>query len=234
MEDPLSRSSEKLPLGAMSAWELADHCKQEVSHFCCGDPAGDQYAVELFRRATSYGDQEAWAAVQHCFSETMRGWLRQQPNLEAGCCVEHEEHYVALAFARCWQTITSLHLEFGQLSAALQCLQAHLNGVVLDTLRTYSRLRKVSLPASAEPHAEDQIASLEGWEILQALLPNEREQRLAYLLFHCGLSPREIMHFCPQEWSDVQEVSRLRRNIIERVLGNANQLRWQLNRREQV
>ena len=234
MEDALSRSSERSPLGAMSAWELAEHCTQEMSHFRWGDPSSEQYAVELFRRATSHGDQEAWAAVQQCFSESLRGWLRQHPNLESGCCQNDEEHYVALAFARCWQTITSLQLEFGQLSAALLCLQAHLNGAVLETLRTSSRLRKVQLPASVEPHAEDQIASLEGWEILQALLPSEREQRLAYLLFHCGLSPREIVHFCPQEWSDVQEISRLRRNIMERVLGNAKQLRWQFNHGEQV
>jgi non-ribosomal peptide synthetase component F len=86
----------------------------------------------------------------------------------------------------------------------------------------------------AEPQVEDQIDSSEVWEILQALLPNRREQRLAYLLYHCGLGPREIVHCCPQEWSDVQEIYRLRRNILERVLNNANKLRWQLNHGEQV
>ena len=86
----------------------------------------------------------------------------------------------------------------------------------------------------AEPQVEDQIDSSEVWEILQALLPNGREQRLAYLLYHCGLKPREIVHFYPQEWSDVQEIYRLRRTILERVLNNANKLRWQLNHGEQV
>ena len=61
------------------------------------------------------------------------------------------------------------------------------------------------------------------------MLPGEREQRLAYLLYHCGLKPREIVRFCPQEWSDVKEVYRMRRNIMERLLHHADQLRWRLS-----
>jgi integrase len=56
------------------------------------------------------------------------------------------------------------------------------------------------------------------WERLQKLLPDDREQRLAYLLYHCGLRPAEIVHLCPQEWSDVQEVIRLRAIILRRLL----------------
>ena len=74
---------------------------------------------------------------------------------------------------------------------------------------------------------EDQIDSNEIWEILQTILPGAREQRLAYLLYHCGLKPREIVRFCPREWNDVQEIYRLRRNILERLLRDANQQRGQ-------
>jgi len=81
---------------------------------------------------------------------------------------------------------------------------------------------------------EDQTDSNEIWEILQTLLPNAREQRLASLLYHCGLKPREIVRFCPQEWNDVQEIYRLRRIILERLLRHADQLRWRLNHGEQV
>ncbi len=76
---------------------------------------------------------------------------------------------------------------------------------------------------------EDVTSTTEVWEILQRMLPDEREQRVAYLLYHCGLKPREIVRFCPQEFSDVREIYRLRRCIIERLLRNADQLRWQLS-----
>jgi len=103
-------------------------------------------------------------------------------------------------------------------------LRASLNGAILETLRTSSRPRAVSRPGTGEPHVEDYLGSRETWDMLQTLMPGQRERRLAYLLYHCGLKPREIVRCCPQEWSDVQEISRLRHIILERLLRHANQL----------
>ncbi len=52
-----------------------------------------------------------------------------------------------------------------------------------------------------------------GWGIFQLMLPHRRERRLTYLLYHCGLKPREIVHSA-EEWSDIQEIYRLRRKIM--------------------
>jgi hypothetical protein len=93
------------------------------------------------------------------------------------------------------------------------------------------RPREVMLPEayeSGELQSEDNTDNSEVWEALQTMLSDEREKRLAYLLFHCGLKPREIIHFCPQEWSDIREIYHLKRNIMERLLRNADQLRWRL------
>ena len=76
---------------------------------------------------------------------------------------------------------------------------------------------------------EDSYESGEVWEAIRGLLPDEREQRVAYLLYHCGLKPREIVCFCPQEFSEVREVYRLRRNIVHRLLRNAASIRWRLD-----
>ena len=65
---------------------------------------------------------------------------------------------------------------------------------------------------------EDQLDSKATWELLQTLLPSARERRLAYLLYHCGLGPQGIVQCCSQEWSDIQEIYRLRRRIVERLL----------------
>jgi hypothetical protein len=66
------------------------------------------------------------------------------------------------------------------------------------------------------------------WETIQDMLPNERERRVAYLLFHCNLKPREIVRLCPQEFREVQEIYRLRRNIIERLLRDSDHIRWKM------
>ncbi len=74
-------------------------------------------------------------------------------------------------------------------------------------------------PSSNE--GEEQCArkqSADIWGTLHRVLPELREQRLAFLLFNCGLRPREIVSHCPQEFCDVQEIYRLRRNIMEQFL----------------
>jgi hypothetical protein len=219
-------------LSTLSVSVLTEHCTRELSNYRRGNPSNDQYAVELLRRATVQGDQDAWQWLHQSFSEVVRGWLRCHPSKEAACHLDSEENYVAQAFERLWQVTVHQQLEFSTLAAALRYLRASLNGALLDTLRAYSRPREVSLPEPddlGEPQVEDSTGSGEVWEILQTMLPNVREQRLAYLLFHCGLKPREILHFCPQEFSDVREIYRLRRNIMERLLRNADRLRWRLN-----
>ena len=123
-------------------------------------------------------------------------------------------------------------MEFSTLAAALQYLRASLNGTILDMLRAYARTGEVSLPGPGEPGeplVEDSTDNSEVWESLYMLLSNPREQRLAYLLFHCGLKPREIVRFCPLEWGDVQEIYRLRCNIMQCLVRNADYLRWRLS-----
>jgi hypothetical protein len=212
--------------GEMSIPVHAAHCLRELEQYRRGEPCTDIYGIELFRCATIQGNSEASAAVQHCFGGMVQGWFRCHPSRETACRLESEEHYIAQAFERFWQATASYQrVEFIHLSAALQYLRASLHGAILDTLRAYERPRGVSRPVPGEPRVEDSTDNREVWNILKTMLSNPLEQRLAYLLFHCGLGPREIVHVCPQEWSSVQEIYRLRYNILERLLYNADSLR---------
>jgi len=170
-------------------------------------------------------DQEARAWVQHCFGGVVLDWLRRHPQSAHACRLESEKHYVAQAFEHFWQaTASNQQVEFNTLSAAWHYLRASLNGAILDTLRAYARLRKISRPVPAEPLMEDVTPSSEVWDILKTLLSNPREVRLAYLLFHCAMGPREIVHVCPQEFDDVREVYALRRTIMGQLMRHADQL----------
>jgi len=212
---------------------LAAQCLQEIEQYRRGEPSPESSSVELLRRATVEVDQEAWRWVQHCFSGLVRGWLRRHPNRAAACHLESEEYYVALAFERFWQATTlKQRLEFTRLAAALRYLRASLQGAILGTLRRYARPREVSWPGPGEPgepQTEDSRECSDIWEVLQTLLSNPREQRIAYLLFYCGLKPWEIVRYCPQEWSSIGEIYGLRRTIMERLLRNADHLRWRLS-----
>ena len=212
---------------------LAQYCIREINNYRRGAPYDDQYCVEMLYRATAQRDQYAWEWFQQYFSQVVRGWLRRHPRIEIASRFDSEENYVAQTFERFWKaTVHNQTLQFKTLAAALKYLQASLNGVILDTLRRYSRPKEAPLPESGdpgEPQVEDQVDCGEFWGLIQTMLPNVRERRLAYLLFHCGLKPRQILLYCPDEFSCVQEIYRLRRNILERLLRNADYIRWQLS-----
>jgi hypothetical protein len=177
-------------------------------------------------------DSQAWEALHEIFSEFLFGWMHYHPWREKACLFDSEENYVSLAFERLWQaTMHNPRLLFDSLSAALLYLKTSLNGAVLDTIRAYSRPREMPLPEPGnpgEPLAEEEDEVVDLWETIGNLLPNERERQLAYLLFHCGLKPREIVLRCPHLFNNVREIYRLRRNINERLMRNADRIRWRL------
>ncbi len=171
--------------------------------------------LELLRRASTHGDLQAWAVFQRSLEETVLTWFHEHPGREAACRVQSERHFVALAFERLRQVVVQRQVACETLSEMLLYLRASLNGAILEMLRTSRRPGAVSSPW---PYVEDCPDRSEVWDQLQTRLSDQREQRLAYLLYHCGLKPAEIVCCCPQEWSDVHEVTRLRRIILERFM----------------
>jgi hypothetical protein len=181
----------------------------------------DEYLVELLHRAIMNADQNARVKVQQCLSRVVRGWFHRHPYREAICRLGSGVNYVDITFERFWHVAIDQQIEFNTLATALHYLCASLNGTILDRLRASSRPKDISLPWSGfpgEPLLEDVTSCAEIWECIQRQFLNVREQRLAYLLFHCGLKPGEIIHCCSQEFSEICEIHHLRRNIIERIL----------------
>jgi hypothetical protein len=205
---------------------LEERCMSEIENDCLGDPTNARFSFELLHRATWQGNQEAREAWQRCFSGILRGWLHRHPRKEEVGRFDSEEHYLAQGFECFWQAIADQQqLEFLQLSTVLRYLQACLNGVLLDSLRTKVRPKGIPLqePAhSEEQPGEDHPGDHQLWERIQRLFPDVRERRVAYLLFHCHLSPRAIFCFAPQEFRDVQEICLLRRHILERILRHSD------------
>ena len=219
-------------LRSMSIPALAEHCKRELDKYRHGEASDEQYGLELFSRALLERDSLAWEAVQQCFNTMVLGWMRDHRLREIACHHDSEENYVAQAFSRFWlATAGNEEIKFQTLGAALRYLRASLYGVIIDTLRTYSRARVTALPENDDasgPQTEDRYDGGELWQVISKLLPEARDRRVAYLLYHCGLKPREIVHFCPQEFDDVHEIYAVRRNIIDRLRRNADIIRWHM------
>jgi hypothetical protein len=199
---------------------LADRCMSEIDNYRRGEASSDQYCLEIFRRALQERDNEAWTLLVDRFKEFLLAAFRRHPRSENASRLDSPENYVDRAFARFWLAVHNQQLEFMTLAAALRFLRLCLNSDILDTLALYARATEVhpSEPVFVgEPTKENQDEDSELWEAIRDTLSNERERRLAFLLYRCNLRPREIVHLFPQEFPDTNEIFRLRRNIVDRL-----------------
>jgi DNA-directed RNA polymerase specialized sigma24 family protein len=185
-------------------------------------------------------DSFAWEAAQQCFDAIMHRWLRGHALKEYACRLDSEENYVAQGFARFWQaTVDNPAIAFHSLGAASRYLRACLHAVIIDTLRANSRARVVGLPEPGdpgEPLHEDHYDSGELWQAITHLLPDKRQLRVAYLLYQCGLKPREIVRLCFDEFDIVlpDDFRTLRLKLSESFCSRRAYLhRWYTRKAEQ-
>ncbi len=148
----------------------------------------DEHCLKMFHQALLHNDQRAREEFQQQLSEVVLGWL-----------------------------LVDKEVELSTLTAVLKYLQASLDGIIIETLRNFSCSRELSI---AEPGYQRKSFSAghdnsnEIWKNIQSLLSDARQQRLAFLLFHCGLKPREIVQSYPLEYSNLQEILRLRYKVM--------------------
>ena len=179
------------------------------------DDLTEASSLALLYHAIIQDDHNARSEFEQRFGETMSGWLHRHPLWETACQYGSEDYYMSLAFERLQQPGIRQLMACRTPTEALASLCVSLHEVVLETLRAHQRPEAVPEPVKSLLHTE---TPQQFWERLQRLLPDVREQRLVYLLYHCGLRPAEIARLYPQEWSDVQEVMRLRAIILRRLL----------------
>jgi len=219
-------------LSEMSLAALTQCCTQELAKYRRKEPSNDIYCLEIFRRAVMQRDNEAWTILRALFSESVKLWIARHPYREAALRHEPENNYIDDTFRRFWQAVSDQQLAFSTLAGALSYLHLCLNCAIMDTLRAFSRPREERIPDYGhpdEPLVEDRYNENELWETIKSILPGAREQRVAYLLFHCNLKPREIVRYCPGEFSGEEEIYRLKRNIMERIQRNIGKIRWKLD-----
>ena len=223
------------PADQMSLAALEKRCHDEMINYRKGEVYDDRYCLEIFYRALKKQDNQAFELLVHNFRGMAITWLRSHPRYDSAMRHESEENYVIEAFARLWNARHEKPNNFETLGAALFYLKQCLHTAVQDTLRSYEK-QLVQLPEPGtspdELVAREEDDGRELWEVIESFLPTEREKRAAYLMFHCNLKAREIMQHCPGAFSHVSEIHRLRRNINDRLMRHADQIRWRLSDQE--
>jgi hypothetical protein len=201
-----------------------------------GEASDDAAGLELFRRAMEDADDAAW----HVIIDVYRGLLVAQASRRVirGLVVEDDGFCVDRAFQRFWRASRNGHVhQFNDLASILKYLKMCLGSVLLDEARARRRQAWVSIDdvppetcVSADPAAQviSTLAGNELWSAIDRELVDARERLVARLSFVSGLSPREILARHPEQFQDVFDVYRSKRNMIERLRRSAT-LRQLLN-----
>jgi len=235
--DDLSRASalrgqgDSLPhLEFLSINELAHHCSEETAKFLKQSSSDDRFCLELFRRAIVRRDDGAWASIYQQYAPLVLTWITQHQSAIAMLGQDGCAALVNSAFAKFSQALTPVKMaNFDSLAAILKYLKMCVHSVVADEVRARQShqyedaLEKMEHePASGDP-ADDVISNLSAqalWQVILEEVNNEAERVLIYLAYSYGMKPGEICTRHPQLFPTVDDVYRVKRNVLERLRRN--------------
>lgn len=214
----------------LSINELARCCSEETNKFLRQHVSNDRFCLELFRRAIVLRDDGAWTCIYQQYAPLVLTWVSQHPSVVMLLGQDGTAPLVNAAFAKFAQALTPAKMQnFDSLAAILKYLKMCVHSVVADEIRArQARQYEETLetieqePASDDP-ADDVVSALSAqslWQIIQEELHSEDERVLIYLAYVHGMKPGEISTQHRRLFPTVDDVYRIKRNVLERLRRN--------------
>jgi hypothetical protein len=206
--------------------ELIEEARRETALFQRYQATESRCAYELWRRAIVLRDDWAWSAVYGLYAPVVRAWIL----LRAPTAGEDLEALVNQAFARFAHAMTERKWRnFASVGALLGYLKCCAQSAATDYHRWQPRQHDAldSLPSACEPLVKDcadtameRQAAQELWRLVSCEAPAQEEQLVLLLVVAQGISPRAVQQRYPTVFPSVQDIYRIRRNVIERLQRN--------------
>ncbi len=218
------------PPEQLSINELARCCSEETNKFLKQNVSNDRYCLELFRRAIIRRDDDAWSSIYQQYAPLVLTWVTQHQSAAPLLGQDGSAPLVNAAFAKFSQALTPAKMgNFETLAAILKYLKMCVHSVVADEVRArQSRQYEETLdtiehePASDDP-ADDVVSHISAqglWQVIQEELNGEDERILIYLAYVQGMKPNEICSQHRRLFPTVDDVYRIKRNVLERLRRN--------------
>ncbi len=209
--------------------ELVGTCRAETERFLRREPSRDAFCLELFRRAVCDRDQPAWDAVFAQYRGMVLSWVRRHP--VAATTREDDDYWVNRTFDRFWTAVGPERFgDFPSMAALLRYLKLCAHSVLLDEMRARAATSTEGLDdrvaeSIGTPDVADaaigQLAGGDLWAVIVAEMQDDAERGVAYCCFVLDLKPREVRERHPQLYATVDDVYRIKRNLLDRLRRNA-------------
>jgi RNA polymerase sigma factor (sigma-70 family) len=214
----------------LSVSELARCCAEETNKFLRQSVSNDRYCLELFRRAIVRRNEDAWACIYQQYAPLVLTWVNQHQSATSLLGQDSSSPLVNAAFAKFAQALTPAKMgNFETLAAVLKYLKMCVHSVIADEVRARQArqyeetLEAIEQEPAADDPAENVIAGLSIqnlWQVIQEELNGEEERLLLYLAYVQGMKPAEICAQQRQLFPTVEDVYRIKRNVLERLRRN--------------
>lgn len=208
--------------------QLVIQCREETAKFLRRELSRDLFCLEIFRRAICDRDEAAWAAVFTQYQGMVLAWVRRHP--ASANMREDDIYWVNRTFDRFWTAVGPERFgAFLGMAAVLRYLKLCGHSVLLDEVRARGSGRddalddRVAESVATPDVADTAIGELAGndlWEAIAAEAQDEAERRAAYLCFVLDLKPREVQERHPELYATVDDVYRIKRNLLDRLRRN--------------
>src|SRR6266480_7254269 len=214
----------------LSVNDLARCCSEETNKFLKQSASNDRYCLELFRRAIIKRDEDAWACIYQQYAPLVLTWITQHQSATPLLGLDGCAPLVNASFAKFSQALTPAKMgNFDSLAAVLKYLKMCVHSVIADEVRSrQARQYEETLelidhePASDDP-ADDVVSNISAqglWQVIQEELNGEEERVLIYLAYVQGMKPSEISSQHNRLFPSVEDVYRIKRNVLERLRRN--------------
>jgi DNA-directed RNA polymerase specialized sigma24 family protein len=220
----------QVDIQTLSLSGISYRCAQESDRFFNRKEHDPRYCYELFRRAILGRNETAWDRIYSQYQHLVMHWVERHAAFQSSG--EEVQFFMNRAFEKMWLGISPEKFEtFPNLKSILKYLQMCVHSVMVDFVRQKELKLIVEAtedlihqPHTGETVVEDsvmgQLDGLELLELIRELLQDEREVCVVSGGFVLGLKPRELLDYCPDVFSDVKEVYRVKENLLARLSRN--------------
>lgn len=217
--------SDEIKLQDMALADLADWCTHQTELYFQHQSHDPRYCFELFRRAIGEQDQPAWALICLEYQALVAGWVRQHSRFEASG--EEAQYFVNGAFGKIAVSLTPDKFGgFSDIGSLLRYLKMCVHSVIMDYIRLteqerFAPLEDASEEGSPDPSPEEQAMDRSDqqalWGLINSRLQDEKERAAIYGSFVLALKPQELYELFRNLFSDIDEIYRVKQNIISRL-----------------
>lgn len=184
--------------------------------------------IRALYHALEHRDTASWEKVWHYWSPRVAGWVRRHPQFRY--TGEEVDYFVNRAFEKLWRAVDPVKLErFRNPPQLIQYFKLCVQSVILDELRgprtefaeaAASLEVLAEVPSGAPLPDEEALGQLHRdqlWATVASHVRSEEERALVEAGLVRGLPPREIASRYPGLFGGVEEVYRIKRNLLDRL-----------------